>query len=254
MAKKNRTSAEDVLRMMYPDLKTSDDDTPPKVEEKKEDPATTIAQLQARIDQLQGIVSTSTGRTAAPIAKQDPVPMAPVHDYSKAPDPAVDPKGYAAFVLEESRKDVEYEKQLFLYQQRQAKTQGDRVSGLWQDFTENYEIYAKDQTKVEVAATRVAERARAKGIDVDTYMYGTSDQFMKDVVKEIDKLWPDYATKAASAGDEDDDDDDEDNRASFVSPQGAASGKPAPKGEQQGKYGALGQAIIDWQTQTGMHR
>jgi hypothetical protein len=65
-----------------------------------------------------------------------------------------------------------------------------RVDALWEEFAEEYEDYAEHQDRVEFAATKVVQRASKKGVNLDAYMFTTSDQFFQDVTREMDKTFP----------------------------------------------------------------
>jgi hypothetical protein len=253
MAKKKQLSADDVLAQMYPDLMTSDD----FVEEKKEEkPATgadaaAITALQQQIANLNSQLA-NVSKVNSALSTQvtvDAPPARPVLDMSKAPDPLDDPKGYAKFVHDNAMATVNYEKEAYLYQQRQQQTAAQRQASLWASFSTKYAPYAKNDKQVEIAATQVLNRLKSNGIDTDKYMTTQSEDFMKDVAAEIDGL---FGKPKDVDADEDDDDDDRTDvfGGGFAGAKLSAGGKQAPPQ----KYGALGTELKAWQEKTGFHR
>lgn len=246
MAKKAKVdNADEILRMMYPDLRTSDDDEPKDKPENAD--ADRIAAFEAKIAALEGRLASGGSDREAPAPQRGlpTPPMKPQIDYSKAPDPIQDPQGYAAFVHNATQATITYEKEAYQWQQRVAQSQAGRVEALWTSFRENHADKAKDETRVEVAAQRVVARAQAAGIDTDKYMFEQSGKFLKDVASEIDKLWP---SSDNGQGDDDDDDDMTDL------PGGQAGGRTQNSGAQpkkESRYGELGSEVLAWQQKTG---
>lgn len=259
MAKRNRASADDVLKQLYPDIMTSDDyeeEAKKKAAAKQtDDTAATIKALQSKIDELTGQVAASR-QNPVQQAKQETPPVPPTYNYENAPDPTVDPKGFAKFVQDNADKRIAYERDVILYNQRQSQTAQSKVGELWSNFSAQYGDYAKDQEKVRIAADNIARKAQAAGQDVEAYMYGNSSKFMKDVVGEIDRLWP----KSAAGDDNDDDDtngddDDDFDTAQFVSPTARSDTRGKQRDyEPPQRYGALSQEILAFQEKTGFHR
>ncbi len=78
----------------------------------------------------------------------------------------------------------------------QAGAQEGRSGQLWEDFQTQYmERLEKDLPEgvsatsyVEVAAREVAGKAKRRGLDLNAYMYQTSEAFMEDVFKAADKV------------------------------------------------------------------
>jgi hypothetical protein len=256
MAKRKQASADDILKQMYPDLMTSDDF------EKKEDPKQTeqpnaqVAELQAKLAALESQLS-NVGRANAALSSQITIPQAPQPpqiDMSKAPDPVENPQGYAKFIMDAANAKIDYEKNVILYQQEQSRTQSERVSALWNDFSSKYKEYAADDERVAIATQQVVAKARAKGIDPEKYMYGQSEIFMKDVVGEMDRLFGKPGA-AAAAGADDDEDDEDDVRTDVFGGATAGTGQsPATRQAPPEKYGSLSKDLMAWQEKTGFHR
>jgi hypothetical protein len=172
-------------------------------------------------------------------------------DKLNLPDPIEDPKGYAkavhAATLADAAARIKYEKDVIMWQNRQASAAQTKSDALLNDFSAKYGAYSKNPKQVEVAAARVLSAAKARGEDINDYMYGHSDQFYSDVVAEIDDLFG----KPTGAADEDDDD-----RADAL-PSGQIGGQDGPSGERKAppsRYGALGSDLRDWQEKTGFYR
>lgn len=250
MPKKNKlASADDILKQMYPDLPTSDDN----VDEgdggaKKAGADDQIAALQAQIAELKGQMSASASRdTPAAPTRTESAPVMPVIDYSKAPDPIQEPQAYAKFVRDATQATIDYEKQAWAYQNRQQNTQANRLNDLWTTFSESHKEYAGNEDRIEVAASRAIQKALAKGVDTDKYMYEQSDKFMKDVVTEYDKLFG--KPQAGEEGDDDDDDDDAEILGGAVASGGNKGGsQKAPPS----KFGELSSEIKAWQQKVGI--
>lgn len=256
MARKKELTADDIIRQMYPDLKTSDDYAAEAEAAKKaatggdNDPSKELQALRTQIASLEGQLSTVTRPVARQTTMQAPQP--PVIDWDKAPDPVEDPKGYARFVHNSTQAQINYEKEAWNYNNQVATTQSRKVDGLWEQFGKDYPSYAKRTEHVEIAASRVLEKAKAQGLDTENYMYGQSAKFLKDVTAEVDRLFG----KAATAGaDEDNDDDDDDDDRSQVFGGGAAGVAGLAKVTQPAEpYGAMSRDILAWQEKTGFHR
>lgn len=259
MAKKQpKVNPDDILKQMYPDLMTSDDYEAEEAAKtaaaaKPDDSAKTIADLQAKLAGLESQIAT-VGQTNRALSTQAAVDMPPVRpnvDYSKAPDPATDPAGFAQFMDNVTQARVDYEKQVFQYQNRQAQASSQKTAMLWSQFEKNYPEYAKNDKRVEVAAAAVINRARAMGTDTDKYMYASSGDFMKDVVKEIDDLFG--KPQPVEVEDNDDEGGEDDVRTNVFGGSSAAGAPGAPRQAPQ-RYGTLSKDIMAWQEKTGFHR
>lgn len=101
-----------------------------------------------------------------------------------------DPDGWAAAVQKnaaiEARNTVGRD-------QNQRQNTGNidqQTQALWDSFNEDYSDFADmGMDKVEFAATRVAKRAKDRGLDVGRYMFVTRDRFLRDVSKEMERTF-----------------------------------------------------------------
>lgn len=243
-----------ILKQMFPDLKTRDDDEPEQTAgggKPAPDLAAQLAELKAQLaSQSQELESARRERaaiTTVPVA--DTMPQAPQIDPKSAPDPIVDPAGYAKFIQDNISAGLEYRQQLEAWQARQHGGQQARIATLWEDFSKTHPDYAKDQRKVRIAAQQVADRAAAKQLNVDNYMFRNSSQFMADVVKEMDDLFG-----QPGKVDNTTDDDDEDDRSGGIFGGQEGNNKPAQITTRSEKLGSMSADINAWQEKSGFHR
>lgn len=250
MAKKQNITADDILKQMYPDLKTSDDfvaETKPT----EGSPEAKIAELTAQIATLtgKGQQNDAPRGKSRELAQLPQAPVRPIIDYSTAPDPVQKPQDYAAWVHESTAAQIEYEKANYAWQQQVGAVQGNRQQELWNDFQSSYKQYAGNAEKVGIAAQKVIEKNKAAGVNTEKYMFEDSDRFMKDVTDTYDRLFG----KPKDDGNVDDNaDDGDDDRTSFQG-SGAPASRDGPSATPRPpeKYGALGSAVDDWQKKTG---
>lgn len=250
MAKKNGVTADDILKSMYPDLKTSDDYVDPNAKTEETDSAKQISALQAQIAALTGTRDTPKAKNRE-LQALPQAPVRPIMDMATAPDPVQYPKDYATWVSQQTSAQIQYEKDNWAWQNSVVQTQNNRANELWDDFRSANKAYAADQEKVSIAAERVIAKNKAAGVNTEKYMFEDSARFMDDVTATYDKLFG--KPKDSDGGSADD--DDEDDRSTIQSA-GAPAGRNgpgdvAPKPE---KFGALSQDINAWQQKTGFYR
>lgn len=249
-------SSDEIFKALYPDLPTREDYTDPlaaaiEADKNKAAPADNgqLTELQKQVAALQGQL-VQTQRTSTALMNQattDLPPAKPQIDFSKAPDPTLDPGAYAQFIVNANNAQIQYEKEVYAWQSRQQNDIANKTQTLWDGFAGKYGDLAKDPKRVEIATVEVINRAKAKGMDVDRYMYGASDQFMDDVAAEIGKLWP----GTAGADDDDEDEDRTDMLGGGAGGNGVASGAGRKAPPEQ--YGALSSDVLAWQKATGFH-
>lgn len=259
MARKKQPqfSADEILSMMHPDLPTSDDNEPKQGDNPKQPTAEEqIAALNAQVQQLTGqIAQRST--SSAPVVEQRQraaAPQEPQINWAALPDPLRDPAGYAQFIQAQTQAQINYEKNLFAYQQGEANQAKARTDTIWSDFTRSHGEYAENERRIEIATTQVLQRVAASGGNTDAFM-ANRGAFFEAITSEYDDLFGKPAGEANDDGADDDDDNGDDNRAQVFG--GSAAGpkgpgdtpKPAPQ-----KYGALGAEIRSWQEKTGFIR
>lgn len=81
--------------------------------------------------------------------------------------------------------NVDYATQKQARAAKAANDQASRADNLWDSFQQTYPDLAKQRSVVRVAAVEVAEDAKKRGVDLDSYMYKTTDLFMADVAAKI---------------------------------------------------------------------
>lgn len=252
MARKAKfADANEILKAMYPDLPDSTDFEEAEGKSKTNDDAAKLAALQSKLDQLEGQLSARNSRHEAPkLAGLPNAPIEPQIDMSKAPDPVQDPQGFIRFSQQAVELKAKYLQDRYQWEQSVIQRQASQMNHLWTDFNEQYENYAIDPDKVEIATDRVIRRAQSAGVELDAYMYNNRDQFYKDITKEMDKLFG--APVAADDGDEGQDEDD-DIRTTITGGGNAGQGG-VKKVEPQSQYGELSREIQTWQRKTGFYR
>lgn len=109
--------------------------------------------------------------------------------YDGLPNPTIDPEGYARELQARIQKNFE-DKQRFQAQQGiVAQSRQEKYDALLDDFEDRYEGYTEDMKRLEFVVRSVVDTARGRGLDIDRYMFGTRDRFMRDVAKEYDAVF-----------------------------------------------------------------
>ncbi len=209
-----------------------------KNETKKAEPSTEVDALVARLDRLEQdnrtLQQSNLALMSAPKPVYDPGPP-PIVEPVQAdlPDPVSDPAAYNAEI--NRRMDARIDSVVAsVTQQFETKQQGtSRVDALWDEFAESHSEYAENQDRVEFAATKVVQRAQKKGVNLDTYMFTTSDQFFSDVTKEMDKTFPKADPKPAE-GDPKPPEDGEELRTGGIFGGAESGSKPAASEKDTG--------------------
>jgi hypothetical protein len=253
MAKKSTPQASQGLQM--PDLQwlETPEEKTAKATAAGTDDATTLKALQDQIAKLSGDLDNQRQTNMALMAQPmiQAAPQAPSVNMKNLPDPTLDPEAYAAEVAQRTTAYIGQVQQL---QQAQAASVGQsdrRVEALWQDFNEKYPQFSKNPDQVEFAATKVAERAKARGIDVGKYIFGAAPVFMADVAKEMEKVFGKPVDPDA-----DDEATGDDVRTAGIAG-GQESGGRAVKAEDRGpafQPNSMFGDVQAWQARTGFTR
>lgn len=161
------------------------------------------------------------------------------------PDVTVDPEGYAAAVRKQIQNENDFNNRRANEENSRKQSMKERVDGLWEDFGDQFPALAAKQDRVDFAAQKVIERANKRGLDVQKYMFVTSDQFLSDVADQMEKT---FGTQEVD--DEEDftpsrrrsnqktarrsrnRDDDETSRTAGIFGGNESGGKPAGKRQQ----------------------
>ncbi len=166
------------------------------------------------------------------------------------PDPVSDPEAYASEVAKRTRQAFVNEQKNQQIVAAQAGNDNARVNALWEDFSEAYPEYAKDPSRVSYIAQKLAEKAKARGRDVNKYMFAASATFFSDAVKLYDKEF------GRPAGEEVDDDDegsvlDADELRTSGIPGGGPKSRAVPKDEEGEQGKSIMDGIRSWQQKSG---
>lgn len=164
------------------------------------------AQNKALTEQNSALLS-STVRNTVPVNQSEP-PKAPALDLSGLPDPMTDLEGYTKAMTErvnafvsarEQALVTNIERNLTTQNAQQADLEG-KADALWTAFDTKYGEKGWDSDLVEFAAAKVAQQAQAKGIDVQRYMFTTTDKYVDDVAKYLETIAPPKAGEGEGEG------------------------------------------------------
>jgi hypothetical protein len=154
-----------------------------------------VKALEAKLAKLDERVAVSA-RTNAALLSQSPVVVSgpqkddepPKIDTSGLPDPVSDPEGHTAQLTARIAAAVEARAvkriEAIAAENAARAEQVNRTKQLWDQFEENYPDLADNRDFVEIAAVRVAEKAQARGVDMQKYMTVGAEQFLADVAEE----------------------------------------------------------------------
>lgn len=167
------------------------------------------------------------------------------------PDSLTDPEGYAKELNGRIATALEQRQLAANWQQQQAGIQSKKLEDLWEDFQDAYPAYAGKFVGIEAVATKVAEKAARKGVDVNRYMFTHSDQFMKDVVSAYDKEFGKPVSEDEGA--DDTEAEDTGSRAAAVFGGAVSGGKPSGEDEQVSSDDMFND-MKNWQLKSGFYR
>ena len=179
----------------------------PEPEKKADDTVSVEDQIKALTTSVEGLTKANETLVADNKTAQDltmtllatpataaevvvPVAQAPFPAADQLPDPVEDPKGYFAAVNKHITDGVATQMAQFRDEEDQkntaTSTRATQVSDLWDRFSKGHEDLAKYKPLVNVAAQEVVEKARAKGIDGEQFMFGAgSDRFLDEVAESV---------------------------------------------------------------------
>lgn len=245
MAKKTPVS-EDTFINGFP-MTLGPADKVDKVEPSQDSLLEKFARLEERFNSVQQSLDqerrTNMALMTRPTTEISQIPQKP--QPKDLPDPYVDKDGYAAVLRENVLSELAYEREQERAQNRQANDQNSRTQALFAQFAAKYPDHAKNTELVEAAAVAASKAAASRGMNVETYMFANSDQYIEDVKSKIDQ-WAPPTTKV-------DDDGDDDNRTLGI-PGGLESrGNVVGAGEDKAA-GALFDGVRDWQQKGGWTR
>lgn len=123
------------------------------------------------------------------------------------PDPALNPKEYADAVERRAELRIANKQKRESFERRRDDDLNARVQGLWADFSKYAPAIAVNNERVEYVAQKLAEEAKARGKDVEKYMFVTRKTFMRDLVDRYEQVFGPVEEEDA-----DDDNFEEDSR------------------------------------------
>jgi len=208
----------------------------PKVDDEKTKQPDT-AELLKRIDEMAKQIET-VQRTNVALMSAPPVNTSSIErkkpqllDLKDLPDPTMDREAFNTSLQERLNQAVTNITQAQRESLDSASAQQKAADDLWNEFSDKYEDYAEDKTKVEFAASKAVQKAKARGVDVQKYMFTARDQFFSDVKAEYDAIFG----KQAEQEDADVEDEADDNSRTVGIFGGVESGgKPSTTQPQQG--------------------
>lgn len=199
-------------------IPNEDDDTVAKEEPKKD---VDVDALVARLDRLEqdniSLQQSNIALMSAPkqVYQHAPAPAQQETMLADLPDPVSDPDAYTRAL--ETRINERIDGALAANKQatQDAAKSSSRIDALWTEFAEDHPDYAENSKLTEYCATKVAETADAKGLNLDTYMFTNSKQFFKDIIGEMDSMLPKQETTEPKENTKDTENED-DNRTGGI--------------------------------------
>ncbi len=109
----------------------------------------------------------------------------------EVPDIDVDVTGHVKATTENALRAERNERKKAEFLSRKDSDLNTKVEALWNDFNADHPEFADiPQDLVEIAATRVANRMKARNVNMERYMFGSRKRFFSDVADEFEKLFP----------------------------------------------------------------
>lgn len=176
------------MAQVFDDVDNEDGDQITEKDEQYEKLATQMADLQKRLEEQSRL---NMALMQQPQKWQSQTDTYVEQDPNKIPlpDPALDPDGFSAAQIKRADVAAENRRQREDRSRRQQEDIDKKVDNLWSAFGEAYPDYDGDKRKTEFVATQVLQRAKAKGLDVERYMFLNQDTFLADVAKEYDDVF-----------------------------------------------------------------
>ncbi len=272
MAKGKKANEESGTYLDY--LGIGGDDVPVKGEGEKEGAGAEdqVAGLLKTIESLTSRVDAMQSRRAygsMPAMAQTTAPTQPkLRDVTLEglPSQADDPEGYASGLnarIGEAVNENMRALSVFNAETQALATQtAGRSDQLWSDFQDQYLTKLEKDLPdgvdalayVEVAARGVAKKAARRGLNLDAYMYQTSEVFMEDVYAAAEKVLAPFREGTGKEGDGEGagGDDDEVNRTGgIIGPGGTPGAKPKPDEDED--KGSLISDITEIQKKGGFY-
>lgn len=166
-----------------------------------------IAELKRQSnDQLAAVLQTLRPQ----VGQGDKSAAVPTINFDGLPDPATDKDGYLKGVSDRLNKAVQGAAEQAATrandEARRLADQQAKVNGLWTDFQDRFTDLKEYDELVNIGASRVAGRLRAKNLDVSQYIDTNRDQFLEDVAVEVRKSLKKFGVQPGQTSEDDPDD------------------------------------------------
>ena len=146
-----------------------------------------IGRMEASYETLQRQNEQLLSATMAP-TQPDPTPEPGNLSFDGLPDPIEDTAAWQQGLNDRINALVESKLSHAQTAQQTATANEQRYVDLWNDFQSEHSEWADRYDLIEFAAGKLADRARRRGIDVERYMFATSNQFFSDVIAEAERI------------------------------------------------------------------
>ncbi len=206
-----------------------------------------VAKLQGTVDalskQLEQMQQDRMTLMMQPHAAP-PVPLALPKPLEALPDVITEPEAYADSVAKriEDRLDARAVTATAVAAKQQESTA--RYNNLWEAFQVKHKEYAGDYRQVQYAANIAAQNITKRGLDVERYMFTYQDQFMQDVITEMESIFGKKGGKPEPLV------EPEPGRTGGMFGGEDSGGKPEPAMVPDNAFAE----IREWQEKTGFHR
>lgn len=162
--------------------------------EEEEAPEVDVKGLTDRLAALEKDASTLRQTNMALMQQAPQTRQAPTVEevsFEGMPDPIDQPKAYAAELNKRIAAQVDQRVSVGLQRAGSASADSNRAQELFNDFAgrDEYAAIAEDEKKLSFAAASVVERMKARGVDIEKYMYQGRDMFFKDVAQEYEQTF-----------------------------------------------------------------
>lgn len=221
-----------------------------------EDVLAKLEGLQARLDKAER--TNMALMSAAPrVEERDMRPASTEVDFSDLPDPVTYPKEYAAELTKRTQAAFQAQVAAQERQRGVSATREQQAKQLWDRFSTAHKEYASHQDRVEFAAAQVAQDAKARGIDLERYMFGPgADMFLEDVKKRMDDIFgaPGAGQKGkGKAQDDEEEEEDEQDDARSTSIFGGLESAGRPGRPSKEDVGDMIKELQDTQRKSGWY-
>lgn len=184
----NEMTFDEPIAQVFEDLdnESSIGDKKPE-DDRYEKLANQLAELQTRLSESE---KTNMALLTSPqrYSQVNDAPIEVKPESVALPDPALDPEGYDKAKAERDNIRYENRRRQEDFKTRQERSNQNKIDGLWDDFADRFPDI-DDKERIDFVATKVAQDALKRGLDVERYMFVTRDKFMNDVAKKYEDVF-----------------------------------------------------------------